>query len=120
MASMPSTLDFSTTQPSYLKKFIVSVTSSLDPIAINTMHGWEILVKTPEGAPVDNAKISAIGGMPVHQHGLPTAPRVTKNLGDGRYRLEGVKFNMAGWWELKIKIDTGSDQDTATFNLILR
>ena len=47
MTAMPMELDLSTTRPSSFKKFIVSVTSSLPPIAINKIHSWEIRVKTP-------------------------------------------------------------------------
>ena len=70
--------------------------------------------------PVVDAKVSISGGMPMHKHGLPTAPRVTKNLGEAKYLLEGVKFNMTGWWELIIKVNTPSDQDITIFNVILR
>ena len=34
--------------------------------------------------------------MPEHNHGFPTAPRVTENLGEGDYLLEGMRFNMGG------------------------
>ncbi len=120
MAGIPADLDLSRTRPSSRKLFTVSVTTNLDPIAINKMHGWEILVKNQDGAPVDGAEISIIGGMPMHQHGLPTAPRVTKNIGQGKYLLKGMKFNMPGWWELIVQIDAGKYQDHATFNLVLK
>ena len=120
MTAMPMELDLSTTRPSSFKKFIVSVTSSLTPIAINKIHSWEIRVKTPDGRPVNDATITINGGMPMHQHGMPTAPRVTKNLGQGRYLLEGMKFSMTGWWELIVQIDAGLFQDNVTFNLMLR
>ena len=113
-------LDLSTTRPSSFKKFIVSVTSSLTPIAINKIHSWEIRVKTPDGRPVNDATITINGGMPMNQHGMPTAPRVTKILGQGRYLLEGMKFSMTGWWELIFQIDAKSFQDNVTFNLMLR
>ena len=61
-----------------------------------------------------------MGGMPMHKHGLPTAPRMTKGLGQGSYLIEGMKFSMAGWWEIIIEVGQGFDQDKATFNLILR
>jgi len=80
MTAMPMELDLSTTRPSSFKKFIISVTSSLTPIAINKIHSWEIRVKTPDGRPVNDATITINGGMPMHQHGMPTAPRVTKIL----------------------------------------
>ena len=40
-------------------------------------------------------------------------------LGDGTYLLEGVRFNMAGWWEVTLAIESGHQQDTVTFNLVL-
>jgi len=118
--SMPADLSLGREQVSYWKKYNVSFVSNLDPISINTIHSWKIQVKTTEGVPVNDAKITIIGGMPMHQHGFPTAPRVTERLGQGRYQIEGIKFNMAGWWEIKLEIDTGSDRDIVTFNLVMR
>jgi len=120
MGTMPAELDLSTTRASAFKKYIVSVSSSLDPIAINKMHRWEVLVKTTDGTLVDGAKITIRGGMPMHQHGMPTAPRMTKKLGEGQYLVEGMKFSMTGWWELIVQINAGSFQDNVTFNLMLR
>ena len=40
---------------------------------------------------------AAARSRPAHQ------PAVTAYLGGGRYRMEGVKFNMAGWWELQLR-----------------
>ncbi len=57
--------------------------------------------------------------MPQHGHGLPTAPQVTKNLGDGRYRIEGVKFNMSGWWTFEVAVDSADGSDSVTFNIVL-
>jgi len=57
--------------------------------------------------------------MPEHNHGLPTAPQVTAGLGEGRYRLEGVKFSMPGRWVLRIAVDGAQGKDEATFNLVL-
>lgn len=69
------------------------------------------------GQPVTAATITVGGGMPQHRHGLPTRPRVTKNLGNGSYEISGVRFNMGGWWELKLTITTPACTDTVTFNL---
>ena len=70
-------------------------------------------------APVAGAIVSVDGGMPQHHHGLPTQPRVTKDYGDGRYLIEGMKFSMSGWWEIKLKIDGAQGADNVTFNLVL-
>lgn len=120
METIPGNLDYSRTLTSVGKKYIISISSRLDPIPINKIHKWEIRVKTPQGVPVDGATVSIMGGMPMHKHGMPTAPRVTKDLRQGDYLLEGMKFSMAGWWELIVQVKKGSDRDKATFNVILR
>ena len=71
------------------------------------------------GNSVDGAQLAIDGGMPQHGHGLPTSPRVTKSLGDGRYEIEGLRFSMGGWWELRVSVSVGDGIDTITFNLQL-
>ena len=72
-----------------------------------------------DGAPIENAAITIDGGMPQHGHGLPTHPRVTRHIGGGTYLIEGVRFNMGGWWEFKVSVATAAGADTVTFNLSL-
>jgi hypothetical protein len=57
--------------------------------------------------------------MPQHGHGLPTKPQVTKELEDGTYLLEGMKFSMTGWWEIKLAIEAAEGADKVTFNTIV-
>jgi len=66
-----------------------------------------------QDTPVYPAAFSVTGGMPDHGHGLPTQPKVTQYLGEGRYLLEGVKFNMGGEWMLRLHILAGDRQDSA-------
>jgi hypothetical protein len=33
--------------------------------------------------------------------------------------VEGVKFNMPGWWELDLALEGPAGADTVTFNLVL-
>jgi hypothetical protein len=93
--------------------------SVAEPIAINQMHAWEVKVTSPAGAPVLRAQIDVDGGMPQHGHGLPTRPRVTRELGDGRYLIEGMKFSMTGWWELKLNVQSEGVADQVTFNKVI-
>jgi hypothetical protein len=78
-----------------------------------------VVVHDSEGRAVDDAQIAIDGGMPQHGHGLPTRPRVTKRLGDGRYEIEGVRFNMGGWWEFTLAIAGSRGTDVVTFNLAI-
>jgi hypothetical protein len=81
------------------------------------MYTLQVSVANTAGEAITNATITIDGGMPQHGHGLPTRPRVTKNHGDGKYEISGLRFNMGGWWELKLTITTPAGTDTVTFNL---
>lgn len=99
--------------------FTVSYESELQPIEINRIHNWSLHIAGADGDPVRNAKIEVIGGMPLHNHGLPTRPLVTEELGDGNYRLEGMRFHMAGDWQLTITIVADGKTDTVIVRLQL-
>ena len=68
---------------------------------------------------MDTATILVDGGMPQHGHGLPTKPRVTRQMGNGDHLVEGMKFNMGGWWVVEFPIRASAGTDTLVFNLSL-
>lgn len=115
----PSNLDKSTTRTSDAGLFNVSWSSDTGEPPLNQIHTWTLHVETPEGQPVEGATILVDGGMPQHGHGLPTSPKVTEDLGNGDYRVEGMKFQMLGFWEVRFNISTDGQSDSVTFNLIL-
>ena len=80
--------------------FDVTATPNLKPVRINQIHSWEIIVSNKKGELVKGADITITGGMPLHDHGLPTAPQVTLESPPGHYLAEGVKFHMRGYWEI--------------------
>jgi hypothetical protein len=116
----PSGLDTSTSMLSENGLFRISWSSDPASPPLNQIHTWTIHVETADGQPVDNADITVDGGMPQHGHGLPTSPQVTQNLGNGDYLVEGMKFQMLGWWEMRFHINAGEQRDTVTFNLTLQ
>jgi len=115
----PSDLDLSRSRTTAKGLFAVEIAPENPAFERNALHSWIVTVKTPGGEPVEDAQISVDGGMPQHGHGLPTAPRVTAPLGEGRYRIEGVRFNMSGWWEFKLHVKAAAGEDDVTFNLSL-
>ena len=82
----------------------IYVDTSINPLRINTMHSWQIRVIDSESKPVTMASVSIEGGMPEHDHGLPTQPKVTSEISPGTYLLQGVRFHMPGRWEIKFTI----------------
>ena len=97
----------------------LSFQSELQPIVINRIHRWTLIVTDQEGKPVEGATITVDGGMPVHDHGLPTEPRVTRELAPGQYLLEGLRFHMAGNWQIVVTIESGDMRDTVVIGLEL-
>jgi hypothetical protein len=56
--------------------------------------------------------------MPAHGHGMPTRPEVTADLGDGDYRVEGMAFQMGGYW-IDISVTAADVTDVIHFGLEL-
>ena len=120
MNSVPADLDTSTTRPSDNGLFHVSYTPASGTVPVNQIHQWTLHVETTEGEPVENATITLDGDMPQHGHGLPTRPQVTKYLGNGDYLVEGLKFQMAGWWVMDFVITADGQSDTVRFHMMLK
>jgi hypothetical protein len=112
-------LDLSRSKLTQEEVFRASIEPERGEPGIGPLHAWILTVTTPDGAPVEGANVSVGGGMPDHDHGLPTQPQVTGELGEGRYRVDGVKFTMAGHWELRFDIVTQKGSDEVVFDLDL-
>ncbi|MGE5463186.1 MAG: FixH family protein [Syntrophothermus sp.] len=119
-SDVPSDLDYSTTQLSDKGLFNVSYTVSTGTIPINQIHQWTLHVERADGTPVEDASIAIDGDMPQHGHGLPTKPRVTQDLGKGDYLVDGMKFQMGGWWLMDFTITDNGETDTVHFNMMLK
>lgn len=115
----PSNLDLTLQHPSRQGKFLVRMEPPATGAAINQMHTWQVRLTAPDGTAVSQAKVSFDGGMPQHGHGFPTRPRVTGEVNPGVYALEGMKFSMTGWWDMRLAIQAGDVSDTAVFNVVL-
>jgi hypothetical protein len=116
----PDSLDMAGTRLTDQGVFMVTYTSSVVPVPVNQIHTWTIHVESAAGEPIEQAEITVDGGMPQHGHGLPTKPQVTQDLGHGDYQVEGLRFNMPGWWEVSFHITAGGQSDSVTFNLSLK
>ena len=92
---------------------------SAEPLRPRKLQTVQVAIADASGQPIQDAQIAIEGGMPQHGHGLPTRPRMTKNMGNGVYEIEGVRFNMGGWWEFKLSVKTDSGTDLIIFNLNL-
>ena len=88
-------------------------------LRINRLHSWTLHLTDAEGRPVSGARFEISGGMPEHNHGLPTQPVVTRELEAGSYQLEGMRFHMHGYWEVRMRVSADPGSDTVLLKLDL-
>ncbi|WP_169737171.1 FixH family protein [Deinococcus pimensis] len=120
MNHVPADLNLGTTRTSNAGLFKASYRPSVTPIPVNRLHSWTLHLETPRGEPIEHALISVDGDMPQHGHGLPTHPVADTYLGHGDYLVEGLKYQMGGWWVMDYKVTFQNKTDTVRFNLMLR
>ena len=104
----------STSASSIDSHFHVTYNSKSMPVPLNKIHQWVINIKDRDGNAVEKATILVDGGMPAHNHGLPTQPIATE-IGNGNYLIEGMKFSMTGLWEMWFYIQTDTVKDEVMF-----
>ena len=118
-AKPPQDLDYSRTRTSEAALYRATIRPQGDSIPQGKLQRWTLHLEAATGSPIDSATIAVDGGMPQHGHGLPTKPRVTRALGNGDHLVEGMKFNMGGWWVVKFRVAAAPGQDSVVFNLKL-
>jgi hypothetical protein len=118
-AKAPADLDYSRTRTSEAGRYRATIRPQGDSIPQGRLQRWTLHLETVSGAPIDSATLTVDGGMPQHGHGLPTKPQVTRVLGHGDHLVEGMKFNMGGWWVVKFHVDAAAGRDSVVFNLNL-
>ncbi len=97
----------------------VEIFSGLSPLRINQIHSWQIRILDKNNQSLLVTNLEVIGGMPEHDHGLPTQPQITSRLDNGDYLLEGVRFHMQGKWHLQIDLQHNGSADQALIDFIL-
>jgi hypothetical protein len=99
--------------------YVISMHPSSGAASVNQIHTWKITLANAKGKPVSKAQIEVSGGMPQHNHGFPTQPKVTKEVAPGSYLLEGMKFSMSGWWQIKFNIEAADGPDSVMLNTLI-
>jgi len=118
-ARPPKDLDLSRTRASEGGLYRATIRPQGDSIPQGRLHSWTLHLETAAGAPVDSAAVAVDGGMPQHGHGLPTKPQVARSFGNGDHLVQGMKFNMGGWWVVKFRVSSATGNDSLMFNLQL-
>jgi hypothetical protein len=99
------------------------LTIRLEPVAgrprLDVTEEWSVVVTNERGIPLNDCDVRFDGTMPEHGRGLLTPPRVTAGPEAGRYRVKGVRFSTAGYWQLDVVATCKSALQRARFDLRL-
>jgi hypothetical protein len=87
---------------------------SVDEFDAQVLH-----LETADGEPTTGAIVTVDGDMPAHGHGMPTRPEVTEDLGNGDYLVEGMSFQMGGYWIIDFTVTLDGQTDLVRFGLDL-
>ncbi|MDP1750419.1 MAG: hypothetical protein Q8L22_13250 [Reyranella sp.] len=90
-----------------------------DPLRIEVGEPFALLfnVCTKSGSAGELVAVDA--QMPEHKHTMNYHPSIVSK-GDGRFRVEGLVFHMAGHWELSIDVRAGEEIERLTHDYYLK
>ncbi|MEZ4356997.1 MAG: hypothetical protein R3F16_25430 [Myxococcota bacterium] len=96
-------------------RYRIGIRPEIGRASIGVLHAWLVDVSLADGRAADVRDLRFDGGMPQHGHGFETAPRVTGRLGPSTFRVDGVRFSMAGDWTIRIDVAGADGNDSASF-----
>ncbi len=94
-------------------RFSVAWRSTGMPLARNESRDLDVAVDL-DGEPAAGLDVAVRGWMPDHGHGMVRTPPV-RDMGAGRYRVEGLLLHMRGRWDLHFDLRAGDVAETVSF-----
>ena len=90
-----------------------------EPLQIEVGEPFSLLfnVCTKSNEPAELVAIDA--QMPEFKNGMNDRPTIV-SLGEGRYRVDGMLFHMAGRWEITIDVRAGEESERLSHEFILK
>lgn len=92
--------------------YVVEYACEPEPIPLNEPFSIELRVRAADGSVPDGLELAFDARMPEHRHGMRVVPEV-RELGEGRFRVEGARLHMPGAWELHFDLTRGAITERA-------
>lgn len=80
-------------------------------------HSWLLYLENGKGEAMEGAKVYVDGINYDAGLGFATPPTVSKYVGNGHYRVEGVKFSVAGTWTMRFQVLWDGVVDILSFDI---
>ncbi len=89
-------------------------------VPLNDYFDVKLIVEKNRGdlGPLEGGSLSFRALMPEHGHGMNVRPRV-RELGEGRYSVEGVLLHMGGRWVMEVDVAVEDGVERAAFEINL-
>jgi len=98
----------------------ITIKPQIPGVPVAKLHNWIVHVETDAGEVFIPKQLVMMAGMPLHGHGQPSEPRVTKYLENGNFLVAGLNFSMTGLWHLVVNITGPAGPDRVLFEMNLR
>jgi hypothetical protein len=79
---------------------------------------WRMLITTADGSVPTRPTLVMRSWMPETPSVVGDRPKASY-LGDGTFRVEGLRFRRPGWWNVTVTISDAAVTDSLAFNLIV-
>lgn len=86
-----------------------------DPVPLNRMISPALRLMNRNGAAL-NARVTMTGLRIYTHNALPTAPQIVPLETPGHYRIDGLRFHIAGPWQLTFTFKSGTNDNSETGN----
>lgn len=93
-------------------------TLTFEPGGSQGSYSGQVTLVTDRGRPITGARLALEATMPDVDSVRARRPVVAGEIGGGRYRVEGLRFDHAGWWNVRLEFRTATASDSLAFNLI--
>ena len=86
-------------------------------VTIGAAQSWTLHLSR-RGRRVAHATVAATAWMPDDSVRSPVEPSV-RYVGGGDYRIDGLLFTKAGWWNVALVVDGKQGRDSLAFNVVI-
>ena len=104
-------------RPSHGGRYHAEVVSAT-PFAVGVRQTWTVGLMRPGRQRVARARLTVRSWSPETGEVSPISASV-RYVGSGRYRVDGIYFSHAGWWNVALVIEASAGIDSLAFNVVM-
>ena len=104
--------------PSHDGLYRASLLPAAGTLAVGREIGAVLEVATADGRAVEGAALAFESRLPDLDRAAASQPRVVRELGGGRYSVQGLRFEQPGLWNVKLAVTAPSGTDSLAFNVL--